>query len=241
MKTYTLDIKAYTPDTIPMARLALYMQSFAAVLGHQSAVHFQGLKPGSTQLLAVVEKEDAPKVRERFQQLQKGEGAPDALKAHGELDKLLEQDDATGAIVEGTAVIIEFPGASKPTPEVFGPFNQEGSLDGILVSIGGADKTVHIQLQNGELKYTGIETGREIARKLGKHMYEPVRLHGEARWFRDAEGTWILKRFKIASFEALENEDLRQATSKLRSVAGSQWAEMDDPLEAAKAIRDGLH
>ena len=33
-KSYTLYIKAYTPETIPMARLAQYMQNLAAILGH---------------------------------------------------------------------------------------------------------------------------------------------------------------------------------------------------------------
>ncbi len=39
-KRYTLYIKAYTPETIPMARLAQYMQNLAALLGHDRAVHF---------------------------------------------------------------------------------------------------------------------------------------------------------------------------------------------------------
>ena len=49
-KIYSLYIDAYSPETMPMARLAEYMQSFAQMLGHEAGVHFAGLKPGSTRL-----------------------------------------------------------------------------------------------------------------------------------------------------------------------------------------------
>ena len=64
-KTYTLYIAAYSPETIPLARLAKYMQSFAAMLGHETAVHFDQLDGGSTQLVTRIEHEDVPKVRAR--------------------------------------------------------------------------------------------------------------------------------------------------------------------------------
>ena len=240
-KSYTLYINAYSPETIPMARLALYMQHLAAFLGHETAVHFVALKEGSTQLVSRIDHEDVPKVATRLAQVKRGDGAPEAVKAQGEIDRLLAEDNADGFVYEDgktEAVIIAFPGASRPRPVTYGPFNQEGSLDGLLISIGGADQTVHVQLQNGEVKYVGIETDRETARRLAKHMYEPIRVFGIGRWIRDAEGQWLLRKFRLQTFAVLQADDLREAAARLRQVEGSDWGKIDDPLAVLKALRD---
>ena len=65
-------IDAYSPETIPMAKLAEYMADFAALLGKDNAVHFADLKKGSTQLVARVEFEDVPKVTTRLQDIRRG-------------------------------------------------------------------------------------------------------------------------------------------------------------------------
>ncbi len=59
VKTYTLYINAYTPETIPMARLAEYMQHFAVVLGREQkdGIHFDKMEQGSTQLAARIDHE----------------------------------------------------------------------------------------------------------------------------------------------------------------------------------------
>lgn len=246
-KSYTLYIKAYTPDTIPMVRLAQYMQNLAALLGHDTAVHFQRLKPGSTQLVTTIDHEDVPKVATHLAQVKRGEGSPEATKAQAEIDRLLAEDNATGFVYEDedeSAEIIAFPGVTRPKPKTYGPFNQEGSLDGILISVGGADKTVHLQLQNGESKYTGIATNRETARRLAKHMYEPVRIFGTGRWLRDQEGNWNLKNFRVDSFSVLVADNLKDAIAQMREIEGSEWKKMDDPIGALKALREkgnGLH
>lgn len=246
-KNYTLYIKAYTPETIPMARLAQYMQNLAAMLGHDTAVHFDTLKPGSTQLVTRIDHEDAPKVAAHIAQVKRGEGSPEATKAKTEIDRLLAEDNATGFVYEDdddSAEIIVFPGVNRPKPTTYGPFNQEGTLDGILISVSGADQTVHLQLQNGEIKYTGIDTNRDTARRLAKHMYEPVRIFGTGRWLRDQEGNWILKKFRVDNFTVLAPDDLKDAIDQMREIKGSDWASMDDPIGALKALREkgnGLH
>ncbi|APE44254.1 hypothetical protein BOO69_13245 [Sulfitobacter alexandrii] len=246
-KNYTLYIKAYTPETIPMARLAQYMQNLAAMLGHDTAVHFDTLKPGSTQLVTKIDHEDVPKVAAHIAQVKRGDGSPEATRAKTEIDRLLAEDNATGFVYEDdddSAEIIAFPGVNRPKPTTYGPFNQEGTLDGILISVSGADQTVHLQLQNGEIKYTGIDTNRDTARRLAKHMYEPVRIFGTGRWLRDQDGNWILKKFRVDNFTVLAPDDLKDAIDQMREIKGSEWANMDDPIGALKALREkgnGLH
>ena len=246
-KSYTLYINAFTPETIPMARLAQYMRNLATMLGHESAVHFQALKPGSTQLVTTIDHEDVPKVANHLAQMKRGEGCVDATKAQAEIDRLLAEDNATGFVYEDedrNAKIIAFPGVTKPKPVNYGPFNQDGSLDGILISVSGADQTVHLQLQNGDIKYTSIDTNRETARLLAKHMYEPVRIFGTGRWLRDAKGNWPLKKFRVDSYTILAADDLKKAIDQMRDIEDSEWKKMDDPISALKALREkgnGLH
>lgn len=246
-KTYTLYIDAYGPDTIPMARLAQYMQNLAAMLGHETAVHFDKLEPGSTRLVTKIDHEDVPKVASHLAVVRRGEGSPEAAKAAKEIDRLLAEDNATGFIYEDSnqdAKIIAFPGVTRPRPTSYGPFNQEGTLDGVLISIGGADQTVHLQLQNGNTKYTGIETDRDTARRLAKYMYEPVRIFGTGRWMRDQDSNWILKKFRLDSFVMLRADELKVVVDELRQVEGSDWKDIDDPISAVKALREkgnGLH
>jgi len=246
-KRYTLYINAYTPETIPMARLAQYMRNLAALLGHDTAVHFETLKLGSTQLVTRVDHEDAPKVAAHIAQIKAGEASPETIRAQTEIDCLLADDNATGFVYEDdneSAKVIDFPGVTRPRPTTYGPFNQEGSLDGILVSVSGADQTVHLQLQNGDIKYTGIETNRDTARRLARHMYEPVRIVGTGRWLRDQDSNWVLKKFRVDSYSVLAADDLKDVIDQMREIEGSEWKDMEDPIGRLRALRDkgnGLH
>jgi hypothetical protein len=240
MTTYRLHIDAYTPATIPMARLARYMEGFADLLGHEAAVHFDRLEEGSTQIVTRVDFEDVPKVRARLDRLARGEGDSESLKAREDIDRLLADDNATGFIADSSsAQVIAFPGVNRPKPQRYGPFNQDGSLDGLIVSVGGTDRTKHVQLQNGDTKYTNIETDQEMARRLARHLFEPVRVFGGGRWLREEDGTWTLRSFRVRDFMVLRDESLRDAIEGLRAVKGADWKNMEDPIATLKALRDG--
>jgi len=245
-KHYTLRINAYTPETIPMARLARYMQRLAAMLGHDHAVHFVRVDRGSTQIVTRIDHEDGPKVASHLARIKRGEGSPEADKAQAEINRWLEEDHAEGCIYEGedeNAKVIDFQGANRPKPITHGPFNQEGSIDGELISVGGADATVHLQLQSGEVKDTGIETDRDTALRIARHIYEQLRIFGIGRWLRDREGNWVLKKFRVDRFDVLENDDLKDVIDRMREIEGSGWKRMDDPIGVLQDLRekgDGL-
>jgi hypothetical protein len=233
-----------------MAKLAEYMADFAALLGKEHGVHFAGLESGSTKLAARVAFEDVPKVTARLHDIRRGNPPKDAAKLFARIDDRLANDNAIGRIFiagdAGTAPaeLLEFPGRERPKPQSYGPFNQEGSLDGILISVGGKDETISIRLQNGETTYSNCETNRVIARELGKHLFEPIRVHGTCRWMRAADGTWTLRHFRIHRFEALAKDSLRQAVTALRAVRGGGWAAVADPLAELAELRgerDELH
>jgi len=240
-KLYTLHFTAYSPTTIPLSRLATYMQRVAELLGTQNAVHFEKLIEGSTGIVARVEHVDVPKVEDRLVRIRSEEAPSEAFKAFADIDKLLAEDNADGRLIEGEgtgAEILLFRGVTKVNHPVHGPFNQEGSLDGLLVSIGGADETVHLQLQGSSGKITGIETTRQLAKRLAHSIYEPIRLYGVGRWLRDQNGVWVMKRFRADRFETLKETGLDQALSDLREAYSESLVEADSLDLDVRFLRD---
>jgi hypothetical protein len=241
-------IDAYSPEDMPMAKLAQYMADFAELLGKDHAVHFLTLERGSTTIVSRVEREDVPKVTGRLLEIRSGSASKETLKLVAEIDNRLANDNAIGRILEegrdgSTAELIAFAGRNRPKPAVYGPFTQEGHLDGILISVGGKDETVPVRLLNGETIYSNCDTTRTIARDLGHHLFEPVRVHGAGRWRREADGQWTLIRFRIHGFIVLDKGTLRDAVAALRAVPGSRWDELDEPLAELRKIqgKDDLH
>jgi hypothetical protein len=248
-KKLIFHIDAYSPETIPMAKLAEYMADFASLLGRDHAVHFAGLANGSTMIQARVEFEDVPKVTGRLDDIRRGSAPKDVIKTFEQIDNRLANDNAVGWIFEdggdsGTTELLAFPGRTRPKQQSYGPFTQDGHLDGLLISVGGKDETISLRLQNGEVVYSNCETSRTIARDLCRHLFEPVRIYGNGRWKREENGQWTLLRFRVSRFDVLENVNLRDAVTALRKIGGSGWADVVDPLAELAAIRqdeDELH
>ncbi len=234
-------IDAYTPETMPMARLAEYMAEFAVVLGEAPNVHFVRLEPGSTVLVQSVEEEAMPKVRERVRNVSAGRGPVEAMVAYKRINNRLRQDDGIGVVTEDSgAEIIRFPGREQVESATFGAFNQEGTLDGVVIRLDGkADPVpVHLEASNGQIGH--CYASRDIAKTLGQYIFGPeLRVHGVGRWFRDMDGTWILDRFTIASFEVLDDQPLSAVVAQLRDVRGSEWPDIEDPWSELDKIRYG--
>ena len=239
---YKFKIDAYTPDTIPMSRLAEYMLDLANLLGEKENVHFVRLETGSTTLVQKIGRESVPKVRARLSTINvaEGEGPEDALRAFRAIDRRLAEDNAVGHLYQNDgAEIIHFPGGENTKPLTFGAFNQPGSLDGLLIKIGGKDETVPVHLQEGNIVHICNAT-REMARRLAPQLFtSTLRVHGTGRWERDAEGTWNLRRFSITDFQVLEDAPLSAVVTRLREVPGSGWKEMDDPYAELRRLRQG--
>jgi hypothetical protein len=110
-REFRLTIDAFTPTTIPMYRLAEYMADFAVLLGNEKSVHPGGLEKGSTILVARVEWEAEPKVRERLHTVRNRSGNDRVMEAAARLDDRLAQDNAKGMIAS-PAPSREFPSRS---------------------------------------------------------------------------------------------------------------------------------
>jgi hypothetical protein len=215
-----------------MERLAEYMKALAQLMGETSSVHLGKVTEGSVVLHAEIDRPAQIKVRERLGRLD-GRSAPrDVAKAFVVLDEMLRRDNATGRLVEvGGAAIIPFPGRERPEPTVFGPFKQDGTLEGQVIRVGGKDETIPVHLRDGAIVHTGLIAGEEIARRIAQHLLgATIRVHGIGTWFREGDGSWLLKSFRITDFEVLDETPLDGVVARLRAVRGSGWRDVPDPV-----------
>ncbi len=236
-------IDAFRPETIPLARLAEYMASLAALLGNEAGVHFVRLDPGSVEAVVRVETECQPKVSARLTGLRQGDAPAEVVRAFKRLDDMLAEDNAVGRLATGSsAVVVEFPGRTRPQPLEFGPITQQRSLDGTVERIGGAGDTVPVHIrETGPVGALHIcEAKRIIAGQLGNYMFNwIIRVHGTGRWIREASGKWKMLKFFITGFEELNNDPLEVVVARLRAIPGSKWGQFETPFGILRDLRGG--
>jgi hypothetical protein len=237
---YTFRIDSFTPDTLPMARLAQYLAELAALLGESDRVHFRELKRGSAQVVAAVESVAAPKVLQRVKRAESADLDDEVRASFENLNTLLAEDNAVGTIKRGTAVILKFPGREQPLPEKIGPFSQQTELIGQLVRIGGKDKTSHATIEDADGRYWPVTLSRELARQLSSLLYgPPIRMSGVGRWSRLGSGEWELDDMRLQTWEQLPETTLREGITALRGLPASDWEKEQEPAALLKKIRRG--
>jgi hypothetical protein len=235
---YRFKIDVFSVESLPMSRLGEYMTQLAKLLGEEERVHFSHLEPGSAVLVATAEEVAAPKVAERINKVAEGTAPREAMSAFRLLDTMLAKDNAVGVLsTPDCAQIIPFPGRTRPKPVRYGPFKERGSLDGVVIRLGGKDETIPVLLQDGEVTIS-CQTSMEISKRLAAHYRAaPVRVYGDGKWVREEDGSWHLLDFYIHEFEALDDSALTDVVGRLRAVEGSKWGERPDAISDILGLR----
>ena len=232
-------ISAYSPATMPMARLARYLDNLATVLGETKSVHLVGVEDGSTIPVLAVEYEAYRKVRQRASEVRNCEGSEHVLKARRAIEDDLAADDAEYAelVDEEGARILLFAGATGTYQPDYGPFSQPGTLDGVPIVIGGKDDPVPVHLQSHD-RVHNCRASRELAKSIGVHLFTtPLRVSGVGRWLRDQDGAWTMLSFRIHEYAELRSESPADATRRLQSIDAA-WKQRADPLGDLAALRE---
>lgn len=121
----------------------------------------------------------------------------------------------------------------------YGPFRERGTLDGVLVRVGGKDDTVAVHLLDGD-KVHICNANRKVACRLAPNLFGAIlRVDGEGRWERDQDGNWNLLRFDIRDFKPLDDVPLGEAVKRLRAVKGSGWQRISEPARELHRLRGG--
>jgi hypothetical protein len=211
---YRFRIDAFTPSTLPMARLSEYMADFAAILGHQPHVHFLGLEKGSAVLRARVDEEVWPEVEANLRHADDPKGG--RFRIYERLDRRLAEDGAVGEIINfREMVVLRLAGRDRPPELDFPSFRERSYLDGELVRIGGKDTTVHATIVDGARSFR-CQLSRDLARQLAGMLFNGrVRIYGNARWKLLPESEWSLEQFDADAFEILEGGSLIDSITRL--------------------------
>src|SRR5215510_14402815 len=110
-------MEPYTPETLPLGRLAEYLAQLAKMLGEHGAVHLIELQEGSTVLVNRVDPEAIPAIYGRTAGVKRGDAPREAMEAYRAINALLTQDNGSAALVEqGGAEILDFPGRHVERP-----------------------------------------------------------------------------------------------------------------------------
>jgi hypothetical protein len=230
-------IDAYTPETIPMDRLAKYLLDLAIVLGELQSVHFSHLESGSTQPVVKVAWEAIPKVRMRANDVRNNEGPEEARKAKANIERMLTEDNATAELLEPSGTrLLYFAGRKRPAEPEYGPVNQAGTLDGVPIVIGGESDPVPVHLQDRDCVHN-CRASRVTAKRLTPFMFTaPVRVSGIGRWFRAATGLWTMRQFTIEGFTELKAESVAEAARRLQHLP-ARWKSLPDAVGDLISLR----
>jgi hypothetical protein len=234
---YELKIDAYSPATIPMHRLAEYMADLAAILGEHKSVHFVAVKKGSLRLVAAVEREAEPKIRRRILDAISGDDT-ESSRAIARINRRLADDNGTANFTDPSKTnLIEFPGVNRFCQPQLGPFNQSGTVDGIVIRVGGEKEFVPVHIEEqGDVHV--CSASRDVAKKIARHIFgQTIRAEGVGRWRRDRDGEWQLDSFRIHDFKILEETTLAESRDRLGAVVTS-LRDAKNPLEEIRKLRE---
>jgi len=242
---YRFVINAYSPETIPMSRLAEYMADLAVLLGEKGSVHLIRLESSSTALAINVEREARPKVDARVRGVSYRQAPVEAIAASERLDRRLQSDNADGYIKKPDgAKLLEFPGVKRLVHTPYAPFWQPGHIDGYVVlvgnrpgkssAVGRSTSFVHLE---GPVPYN-CSAKRSVALGIRDYLLTdtPVRCFGQGKWERGADGRWTLLEFDIESFKPLDTKALSEVVAELRSIPG-RWKDDLNPLDLLRASK----
>lgn len=219
---YIFRIDVFKPEDAPMQKLAEYLLQLAKLLGETEHVHFSQISEGSLRLHAAADFVAEPRIQDRLAAVD--EKGTDSYAINETINKMLAKDNATGELYRRAvrsseeAKILIFPGRDKPKPREF-KLKQQGSIEGILVRLGGKDASIHAELDAGEGRYQKCTMDRALAIELAPHMFRTaLRLQGNGTWRRDEDGKWLIEDFKAQSFEELREEDLPTTLKLLKEI-----------------------
>jgi hypothetical protein len=245
---YKFKIDAYSPTTIPMARLGEYMAEFGKLLANCDSVHFGGLEEGSTVVRALVKFEAVPKVRSRLHEIKRAEAAADAGDAFNRLNVMLREDNAIGLVLAANdgsfTEELRLPGRELPVVLEIGPFSEPATIKARLYRIGGKDETAHAQLEDAAGRTWNGKLSQEQATAMSRiGLYSWFLVRGTARWTRIEDGSWKLVDFRIDEFSQLPTESLQKDIAALRAIEGSRWGDADPSafIEESPKNNDGVH
>jgi len=164
--------------------------------------------------------------------------APDAFVAFNQINRRLYQDGAEAELTCDQMPILLFPGWKTIHPPKLGPFTQATERDGVLIRVGGKDKSAHATIEDTDGNTWNFEISRELAKELAQHLFgAPLRLSGKGRYTRDEEGKWQCRDLKATEFTVLDDAGLDAILERIWKLPKDTWNQEMDPMQILYSLR----
>lgn len=239
--TYTLRILNSSPDTLPLARMALYLQEMANLLGARERVHFEKVVKSSASLRVWAEDGVADEVRNRVDlAINAPDKAPkEAVASLRKIDDLLYQDGKKAQLKNPQNVVIyPFPGSSRLRREPI-VVEDDCAVIGQVIKIGGRDDSIPLLLVDSDgSEYQCTVMGKELAKEISSYyLGGPIEVSGRAKWKKLEDGSWLMDSLKVKSFTPL-CDDWDEAFEHMTRLSAG-WSDIEDVLARCAEIRRG--
>ena len=233
-------VDGFSPDTMPVNRLAEYLQDVATLMGEYAHVHLRGIAPGSHRAILSVDDAAVPKVVERLRRVRIGEGDGKALAAANRINQRLAEDNTSGQLASSFSEnVYLFPGVQRHNQTRVGPISDSETVIGFPIRLGGKGDVVPVHIEEPSGNVVTCHASREIAREIAHHIFtQSIRVHGIGKWSRDGHGDWVREDFVIHTFEVAPSLDLVDDIEAMKP-AFHEIASVEDPLKLLNQIRHG--
>ncbi|MHB8448381.1 MAG: hypothetical protein ACYC7G_08090 [Rudaea sp.] len=238
---YEFHINKFTPQTIPLKRLGEYMAALAKVFGSEGAVHFSQIVHGSVGVVSRIDADATGAVWQRVQVAPTMDAPAELAKAYKAVNDMLYEDGASADLKRSDIKVLRFAGNEIKKPPRMGPIAQSIEVDGVLVRVGGKDKTAHVLIEDKEGLIWSFEVTREQAKNVAAHLFgDPIRVIGTIRWIRDEDGIWqqVPHSAKANSFAQLNAASLSEVIADIRTIYLGSEDKPIAPLALLKHLRN---
>ncbi len=241
--TYMLRLLKRNPERIRMDRLAEYMRLFADLLGLDNDPVFKGIKKASTGLKVAI-----PPDRRLYAALRLIESGANSESKPARLVRDLEgmlgiDGIAEAQLLDADSNVIRLLRGVAPANDKLDRLYQEGTVDGTVTGLVGADDTMHLHLRDQRsLDYRLVVRDEEMARGILHHFrHGTIRATIQGTWVRTEHG-WIPEANKctVKAFEPLDDTPVSKVFEELAALPGNGWAAVETPEERWKELR-GIH
>lgn len=112
-----------------------------------------------------------------------------------------------------------------------------GSVQGFLYRIDSKEGAHKVWLEDANGNSLHCDARPEIAQRLSKLMFKPVRVRGRGCWERSVEGKWRLRKLDIENVMELDATKASIMLGKMRLLGGLKWAGIADPHGEVAELR----
>ncbi|MBT9527087.1 MAG: hypothetical protein IV105_17660 [Rhizobacter sp.] len=218
----------------------MYMRLFAELLGPENKPMFKGIKNASTGLRAWIPDDRVPQTERRLLLARDSASKPHRIFEELEMEMGADGIREAQLLDSSERVVFLFHGqvAANEDVDVIRVY-QEGTIDGVVTGLVGADDTMHLHLRSVEGRdIKMVVRDEDLARQMLGHFRKGiVRVTAKGNWVRKEDGWFPESKCSARSFEVLDETPLSDVLRKFASVEQSGWRAMEHPEQFWRDLR----